>query len=50
MNIIAVSWRYKLLFVACLSRVKVFQILDNGELDSGPSKIEDIVISEDKVL
>jgi len=50
MNIIAVSWKHKLMFIACSNRIKVFKILDNGELDLNSDKIEDIVVSEDKVI
>ena len=37
------------MFIACANRIKVFKIHDNGELDSQSEKIEDIVISEEKV-
>jgi len=50
MNIIAVSWKHKLMFIACSNRIKVFKILDNGELDLNSDKIEDIVVSEDKKI
>ena len=45
MNIIAISWKYKLLFIACEFKVSIFNLFANGEVDLANPKNTEIQIN-----